>query len=545
MRRMTTAFGEGQRRPVTALFADVVGSTSIAESMDPEEYAALIGGVIARMSEAVARYEGTVANVLGDGILAFFGATQAHEDDPQRAVRAGLEMVADVLAAAPGDRLRIRVGVNTGPVVVQAIGADPTRRDATALGDAVNVAARLQAEATPGTVMVSDDTYRFVAGSVDARHVGPLELKGKAVQVDAWEITAWTATAARPRGVPGLSSPMVGRDPELERLAELLRAVRAGRGRAAVVLGEPGIGKSRLLRELRELAAGEPDGVAWFEGRCVSYGQQMPHHLVLGILRSVLGLPEPEIGTTTGERLLARLAELAPGAPRSVAEALAHLLSVDLPSGTTLDHLEPAIRQERYVEACRELIRAAAARGPIVLACEDTHWADPASVELLTRLLPIVHELPVLMTIVARQDREAPGWRLVTTARDALGDSLLELRLVPLSHDDSRHLVANLLEIESLPGPTREAILARADGNPFFVEEIIRMLIDRGTIVRSDGRWIATPGIETVEIPASIHGLLLARIDRLPPEARETLRVAAVIGRRFPVRVLREVVANR
>jgi class 3 adenylate cyclase len=541
----------GARRPVTALFADVVGSTALAESMDPEDWAELMADVTTRMGRVVERYGGRVGQVLGDGILAFFGAPVAHEDDPQRAVRAALDLVRDIQVFGrtrplpDGGTLRIRVGVNTGPVVVRDAVAADGRRDATALGDAVNVAARLQAEARPDTVLVTADTYTFVRDAVDARSVGGLTLKGKQEPVEAFEIAAWTGTGARPRGVPGLTSPLVGRDAELARLMEAVAAVREGRGRAAVVLGEPGIGKSRLVAELRRVATTPPRPLRWLEARCLSYGQNLPHHLAVSVVRAILELSEdgsdpPSIARQRMEGLL--------GADAGrVRPFVGDLLSIDLDAGdrVQVDRLGSKALQNAYVDALQAMVRACVAKGAVVLALDDVHWADEASVDILVQVLPLVRELPILLALVARPDRDVPGWRLVAEARVQLDESVTEVRLDGLGTDDARRLVGNLLVIESLPDTVRDYILQRSDGNPFFVEEVIRMLIDRGAIRRMGENWVASEAVRNVEIPDTIHGLLLARIDRLPEDARQTLRVASVIGRRFGADVLGDVLAQR
>jgi len=538
----------GERRPVTALFADMAGSTALADAMDAEDWSDLIGEGIRRMSEVVVRYEGRVDQVLGDGIVAFFGLHPAHEDDPQRAVRAGLEMIeemrgySDEVERQHRVRVPIRVGVNTGLVIVREAVDPEGRRNLTALGDPVNIAARLQAHASPDTLLVTAETYAHVTPNVEARHVGPLELKGKAEPVDTWEVTRYTGGLARRRGIAGLASPMVGRTAELEHLAAVLEQSRGGAGAAAVVTGEPGIGKSRLTAELLALATQLPGGAAWYEGRCVSYGETLPYHLAASLARSLLGLPQVDIG----DGVRSTESEDVP-APVAADPYLAHLLSFQLPAATAaeISRLDPAGLLVRYVGALRTLIADASALRPAVLACEDTHWADPASVELLGRLIPDLQKMPVLLLIVTRADPDAPGWRLVSAARELYGARLAEVHLSPLSEDDGRALVSNLLEIESLQTETRDYILASSDGNPLFIEEVIRMLIERGAIEQRGERWVATRPVAKTEIPDTLHGLLLARIDRLPPDARNLLRIAAVIGRRFPVPVLADVMARR
>jgi class 3 adenylate cyclase len=534
----------GERRPVTTLFADVVGSTGLAETMDPEEWAELIGDATTMMGKVVDRYGGRVSQVLGDGILAFFGVPVAHEDDPQRAVRAGLDLIRAMGAYAtspqhPDGSLQVRVGLNTGSVVTRDVSLGGSSSDYTALGDAVNVAARLQAEAAPNTVLIGSTTYAFVRHSVNATPRGPLMLKGKATPIQAYEVTAWIGGQLRPSGVPGLSSPMVGRDAELSRLSYALRAVRAGRGRVAVLLGEPGIGKSRLATELRRHGTDPP--VPWLEARCFSYGQEVPYALALGIVRAVLGLDEGAEPAAIRDRLGTALGSAA----SHVGPHIAQLLSLDLEpwEHEEVIGLAPDALRAAYIEGIGALLRSTV-REPTVLVCEDVHWADEASVDLLAPLLRLVHELPMLVMLLARPDRDVPGWRLIGATRDEFGDALVELRLGGLPQDQSRTLVGNLLVIESLPSATRDYILARSEGNPLFVEEVIRMLIDRGVIRREGERWVATQEVSDVDIPDTIHGLLLARIDRLPPEIRRTLRVASVIGRQFPATVLADVVSR-
>jgi class 3 adenylate cyclase len=530
---------------VTTLFADVVGSTGLAETMDPEEWAELIGDATTTMGKVVDRYGGRVSQVLGDGILAFFGVPVAHEDDPQRAVRAGLDLIREMRTYAtspqhPDGSLQVRVGLNTGSVVTRDVRLGGSSSDYTALGDAVNVAARLQAEAAPNTVLIGSTTYAFVSHSVNATPRGPLLLKGKATPIQAYEVTAWIGGQLRPSGVAGLSSPMVGRDAELSRLSRALRAVRAGRGRVAVLLGEPGIGKSRLAAELRRHAADPP--VQWLETGCVSYGQEVPYALALGIVRAVLGLSDEEMDpAATRDRLMTALGSAA----SHVGPQMAQLLSLDLEpwEHEAVIGLAPDALRTGYIEGIGALLRSAT-REPTVLVCEDVHWADEASVDLFAPLLRLVHELPILVMLLSRLERDVPGWRLISATRDEFGDALVELRLAGLPEDESRALVGNLLVIESLPSATREYILARSEGNPLFVEEVIRMLIDRGLIRRDGERWIATEEVADVDIPDTIHGLLLARIDRLPPEIRRTLRVASVIGRQFPATVLADVVSG-
>lgn len=557
--KMRMAKLTGERKPVTALFADVVGSTALAERMDPEDWTAVMNEAFDEMSKAVFRYEGTIAQLQGDAMVAFFGAPVAHEDDPDRAVKAALEMVAAIdefarqLKATHGIDFRIRAGINSGPVVVGNVGTD-LRYEYTALGDAMNVAARMQAAAKPGSVLITASTHRLVEDAFETEDMGEIAVKGRTDRVHAFRVLAPKAMPGPRRGLEraGLQSPMVGRDRQMEILQSLFGVVQAGRSRVAFVVGEPGIGKSRLLAEFRRWVTNEAGSEAarsasstWLEGRCVSYGRNLPYHLLLDLVRFTLEIPfvgsETDARATLDRQLAAYLGDEA----ADTAPYLAHLLTLPLrPDEADRALINPEAMQGRYVASIHRLLRALSARGPVVLVCEDLHWADPASVALVSQLLPLAAQLPVLFIASLRADTDSAGWKLVSAARELFGDALAEMRLEPLSATDSRDLVANLLEIESLPGTVRESILARAEGNPFFVEEVIRMLIERGVIERHEDQWVATAEVAAVEIPETLHGLLLARIDQLPDAAKRSLRVASVIGRQFPVRVLERVLGE-
>jgi class 3 adenylate cyclase/tetratricopeptide (TPR) repeat protein len=542
-----------ERRLVSVLFADLVDSTSLAERMDPEDWSGAIRRVLDLMSTPVERYGGTVAQRLGDGLLAVFGAPVAHEDDAVRAVQAGLEMIDAVAGAGPDlrrefgteldDGLAIRVGINSGLAIVEGMGDDAGAVDA--LGDTVNVAARMQAAARPGMVLVTGETWRHVGPTFRATSLGGVQVKGKVDPVDAWEVLGRRDQPGSGRGIAGLTSPMVGRDDELAQLRTLVAAIRAGRGRAAVLLGEPGVGKSRLLAELRtETAAGED--TRWIEAKGISYGENVPYGLVGSLVEAALGIQaqsDPEARRAVlEERTRAMFGEdwSEPFA------SLAHLLSLPLPEDVLSEFapLSPQALLVRYLSAVELSLRGLGSQGATVCVLEDAHWADASSVEVVSRLLPLAHELPVLLLLTSRPERAAVGWRLVEAARETFGDALAELPLSPLDPSASRLLIGNLLEIESLPERLRNSILERSEGNPFFVEELIRMLIERGWVVRKDDHWVGSGTIAEAEVPDTLRGLLLARIDRLADEARRTLRMASVIGRDVPVRLLEQVTGD-
>jgi len=568
IQKMRAAKLTGERKPVTALFVDVVGSTALAEQMDPEDWTAMINEAFDHMSRAVFRYEGTIAQLQGDAMLAFFGAPVAHEDDPERAILAALDMLeataefARQLKASHGIEFRIRAGINSGPVMVGNVGSD-LRYEYTALGDAVNVAARMQTAAEPSTIVITEMTRRLTGDTFDLDDLGEIEVKGKSEPIHAYRVIGRKTAPARRRGLDsvGLDSPMVGRDEQLQRLLDVLDVVRTGRGRVAFVVGEPGLGKSRLLAELKVRAlsrassggatSASPEagpGTSWFEGHCVSYGRNLPYHLLIDLIRSILGIsfaaPEDEARATLDSRLDAVLgadpAEVADTAPY-----LAHLLGLPLrPEEASRITSEPEVMQGRYIAATHRLLRGLAAQRPLVVVCEDLHWADAASIAVAGQIMPLASQLPIMFLAALRAETDSAGWALIKEARDLFGNALTEIQLEPLTDADSRAMVSNLLEIESLPDRVRDLIMARAEGNPFFVEEVVRMLIERGVIVAQGDHWVATDEVGGVEIPESLHGLLLARIDQLPESAKRSLRIAAVIGRQFPVRVLERVIGE-
>jgi class 3 adenylate cyclase len=540
----------GERRVVTILFADVVGSTALAEELGAETWMAVMNDAFDRIIPAVYRYEGTVARLVGDGLWAFFGAPVAHEDDPARAVRAALDLldaageVAEEVWRAHGIRFAMRACLNTGAVVVGDVGDDLTY-EYTAMGGAVNLAARLKFATEPMTLLITENTHRFVAPILDCADLGPIDIKGRVEPIRLYVVHGLKGEPGHVRGLAGLQSPMVGRDAELATLEQACEAVRAGLGRAVLIVGEPGLGKTRLIAEWKMTVTErmhDPPPL-WAEGHGLSYGHGLAYHLLIDLLRSIVGIPEGADEPEARAALRAYSANLFADSTLDVYPHLGHLLSLKLEDEALeqIQLLDPQALQAQYLAAVRSLLLAIASRRPLVLILEDLHWADPSSTELLVKLLPLASTAPMLFCMVTRPERDAPGWKLVTTARETLDRSLTEFTLRALSEDDSRQLVSNLLSIEALPDRLRGLILKKAEGNPFFVEEVIRMLIDRGAIIRRDGKWHAEAEIEDLDIPDNLQGLLLARIDRLSDEAKRTLRVASVIGRQFPVKVLEHV----
>ena len=527
--------GIGERRVVTALFADLVDSTSIAETMDPEDWTDLINRIVGEMASSIERYAGTVTHFGGDSVLALFGAPHAHEDDPYRAVRAGLDIVDSVnrlaveIRVATGVDIGVRVGVNTGLVVAGDVAAGELSTY-TAMGDATNVASRIQAEAQPGTLLISRDTYDLIESDVEVVELEPIEVKGKTEPIEVFEVVDVATTNTRRRGIPGLHSPMVGRDAEFTKVTELLDIARAGAGRVAAVIGEPGVGKSRLIAEL-EAVVGEMDEALMAVGRCASFDEVRPYHLMASLVCAMA-----HVSMSDNPEVIARAVNALCERGSQAADADALLQMIGISDGVTDD---PEVRHDAYAQAFGALMTDVADENrPLVLVVEDAHWCDASSAELLSKQLRTIEVLPVLGVLVTRPDRASHGWAILEETRREFGDALTEIAIAPLKPDASRELVANLLAIESLAPELRTMILDKAEGNPFFIEEVVRMLVDRELIEEEDGRWIAREQIADLDVPGSLQGLLASRVDSLDAGTRAIAMVASVIGREFETELL-------
>lgn len=562
---------EGERKLVTVLFTDIVGSTALAEKLDPEEWGEIVSGAHEQVSAAVYRYGGTIAQLLGDGVMAFFGAPITHEDDPVRAVNAAFDILAaiktyavELYARTPVKDFHMRVGLNTGLVVAGSIGSD-RHMEYLAVGDTVNLAARMQTAAEPDTVLVSGNTARQVKHAFEMESRGFLELKGKSEPVAAFRVVARKAVPTAARGVEGLYSPLVGRDRELkllqDRIAELRDGTAAGPGRGQIVavMGEAGLGKSRLVAEIRRwamdvadwkldptLEAGHPD-VVWHEGRSFSFDVNTPYAPFTSLLNRLFDLHPDESGARKYAKVRNALEQMAPGQVSEIAPFIAVLLNAEM-EGEDADrvkYLEPPMLRGRVFAAVVRLVQSLAAAHPVVLVFEDLHWADSASLDLLEQLMPLTAQLPLMLLALFRPQPLEPSYRFHEVAAREHADRYTPVRLEPLDDVDSRRLVANLLEIEDLPAGVRALILRKAEGNPFFVEEVIRSLLDAQLVVRVDAHWRATREIETIALPDTLAGVIAARLDRLDDETKRTAQTAAVIGREFQRALLAELVPAR
>ena len=497
--RVAAAVTDGERKQVTVLFCDLVGSTAIAERLDPEEYRELIERYLEIAFREIARFEGTVNRLAGDGLMALFGAPIAHEDAPARAVRAGLA-IRDALAALDAATTRAdltaRIGIHTGPVVVGNVGTDQ-KMDYTAIGDTTNLAARLESLARPGTILVSETTHRLVRGFFRVRPTGPLVIKGKSESVAAYEVVAEmpTATAMSVAAERGLT-PFVGREEELGQLDGSFARLEGELGQVVAIVGEAGSGKSRLLYEFTRRLAGTPAIV--LEGRCSALSQAVPFAPFVAMIERHLGTEAP--ADAAGNPLLALLASTAGGAPRR-------------PDEQKRDSFEAVVR----------LVLTEAQRGPVVIVVEDLHWIDDASRELLDHLVARLQNARAMIVVSQRPEGQMP-WR----ARGAF--TQLVLRRLPDA--DALAIVRSVAGGE-LPAELERQLVAKAEGSPFFAEEITRSLLEEGYFLRGDGRARLTRPVGEVHIPGTVQEVIAARLDRLGAHGKRALQVAAVLGRQF------------
>jgi class 3 adenylate cyclase/predicted ATPase len=526
---------EDELRPVTALFADVVGSTALGERLAPEEVKALIGECVSRMSRAVEEFGGTVQAYMGDGICAYFGVPVAHEDDPERAARAALRIIhvvgeygRDIEAAWGIQEFDVRVGINSGQTAVGLVGAgDP---QAVALGDTTNVAARLQSAARPGTVVAGEATANRLTSRFVLEDLGGVTVKGRTEPVPAWRLVG-------PR-VPDratATAPLVGRDQEASRLAALVEELTAGRGQVLLIAGEAGIGKTRMLVELRALAG---DRVTWLEGRCPSYGSQLLFGPFVQMLREWLSLQEGDAEVAVRTRLRARLGAVLADQLDAVLPYLGRLLSVSVdPDAEQELRALPSEELGASIRASyRAWIEALASAAPVIVALDDLHWADPSSRELAEELLELTDRGAVLVVAAFRPDPASEGWRFRLRSLSDYAHRAIDMPIGPLSDDAAEALLGVLLP-GALDDDARRTIVRRAEGNPLYLEELLRALVESGGLQERRRTWTLSVTAAD-QLPPELESLLVARIDRLPPGPRQLAQVAAAIGRTFPVRVL-------
>src|SRR5271166_5306971 len=511
----------GEMKQVTVLFCDIVGSTPLTERLGPEAMRDLVSSFLSTSLAEVHRYGGTAPQFTGDGFMALFGAPLTHEDHVQRALLAALAVqraLHEGGATTDPERseLTVRIGIHTGPAVFGPV-SDNLAMDYTVIGDTANVAARLQQAAEPGTILVSQAIYHLVQGYARVEPVGPLILKGKAEPIPAYRLLGVSHRRSGLREAPSSRTAVfVDRESELAILNNFLRQVENGHGQAVGLVGEPGIGKSRVLAEFRRQVT---DGrVTWIEGRCLSYGTAIPYLLVLDLLRSNCGILETDEPDTVAEKVRSGLRGVGMD-PDEDGPVLLHLLEIKGLNGSPALSNPEAVKSKAF-ETFRQLTVKGSQRRTLILVLEDLHWVDKISEEFLGFLAENVRDARVLLLATYR-----PGYRPPWIDKSYAGQTPLQ----PLSRDDSMQMVRSVLRTEQLIDLVTQEIVAKGDGNPFFLEQLA-LHAGEARDVRAD-----------LMVPNTIHDVVMARIDRLPDETKRLLQTAAVIGREFPLRLLNAV----
>jgi class 3 adenylate cyclase/tetratricopeptide (TPR) repeat protein len=523
----------GERKQITVLFADLKGSLELLADRDPEDARVLLDAVLERMMEAVHRYEGTVNQVMGDGIMALFGAPLACEDHAVRACYAALRMHRAVAAAGEEFRRRlgvdvqIRVGVNSGEVVVRSIGND-LQMDYSAVGQTTHLAARMEQIARPGSTLITAATRRLAERAIEADPQGPIPVRGLREPVEVWELRRAAPSTSGLAAVAGLRAPILGRAAPLATVETLRARAGEGHGQVVTLVGEPGVGKSRLILEVMRAAV--EDGWRTLDGACVSYGTPTPYLPVRTLLVSYFQVEDEDDARRIREKVAARLLALDTTLATAVSPILALGNVANEDAGWAA--LEPSERRQRIFRAVRELLLKESERAPLVLVVENLHWADSETQALLDYLAAELRAARVLIVVSARPEY-VHDW--------PAGAAVTEVLLEPLPEGTAHALVDQLLGPDPDLQPLKQRLVEHTEGNPFFLEESVKALVETQELVGEAGAYRLARPLGSVQIPDRVQAVLAARIDRLPPGGKSCLQAGAAIGHEVPVTLLQAV----
>jgi predicted ATPase/class 3 adenylate cyclase len=532
--RLSRSALEGERKQVTVLFADLKGSMELLADRDPEEARQLLDPVLERLMAAVHRYEGTVNQVLGDGIMALFGAPIAHEDHAVRACYAALAMqeairrYSEEVRRGYGVEVQIRVGLNSGAVVVRAIGND-LHMDYSAIGQTTHLAARMEQLAPPGSIRLTADTWRLAAGWVQVTPLGPVPVKGLSTPVEVGELLGAGPARTRLQAFAARRlTPFVGRQAELAALHQALERAGAGHGQVVAVIGEPAIGKTRLFHEFTQ--ASRTQGWLRLESSATSYGRATPYLPVIALLKAYFQLEDRDDARRIREKLIGRLLTLEPALGPTLPAFLA-LLEVPV-EDAYWQALEPAQRRQRTLDALKRLLLRQSQVQPLLLVCENLHWIDTETQAFLDGL---VESLPAarLLLLVNYRPEYQHGWGTKTY--------YIQIRLDPLPPEGTAEVLQAILGDDSSLAPLKPLLIARTEGNPFFLEESVRTMVETQMLVGTPGAYRLAGALPNIQVPATVQAVLAARIDRLPPAEKQLLQTAAVIGTEVPLALLQAI----
>jgi class 3 adenylate cyclase/tetratricopeptide (TPR) repeat protein len=525
---------EGERKQVTVLFADLKGSMELLADRDPEEARQFLDPVLERLMAAVHRYEGTVNQVMGDGIMALFGAPIAHEDHAVRAcysalaIQEAIRRYTEELRRAHGVEVQIRVGLNSGEVVVRAIRSD-LHMDYTAVGQTTHLAARMEQLASPGSILMTGETLRQVMGYVAVRSLGLVSVKGLHNPVEAFELQGAGPARTRMQALTMRGRTcFVGRETECALLHQALTQAQNGRGQVVAVMGEPGVGKSRLIHEFTHAA--ETQGWLILESHALSYGQAVPYLPIRDLLKTYFQLQDDDAPQHICERLTGQLLRLE-NALRPALLPLLELLDVPV-EDLSWQALDPLQRRQGMLDAVKRLLLRESQRQPLLLVVEDLHWVDAETQALLDTLVESLPAARLLLLVSCRPEYQ-PRWGRKTY--------YAQLRLDPLTPDQAKTLLNALLGGIVGLEPLKQRLVEWSQGNPFFLEESMRMLVQTQILVGQPGAYWLDKPLSSLPVPVSVQTMLAARIDRLPPDAKQVLQSAAVVGTDVPFPLLQAI----
>jgi len=525
---------EGERKHVTVLFSDLSGYTAMSEKLDPEEVKEIMKRIFEPIKQVIQKYEGFIEKFAGDAVMVIFGVPQSHEDDPIRAIKAAREIHSLVEELSPtvekkiGQPLSMHSGINTGLVVTGEI--NPDKGTHGVAGDAINLASRLSDQAMAGEILVGQNTYYRAEGYFTFEDLKPTEVKGKTEPVQIYKVLSQKEKPTTTRRLSGIRAELVGRKVELADLSEAVEKVRAGQGRIFSICGDAGTGKSRLVEEFK--ASIDREEIQWLEGHAYAYAQNIPYFPMIDLLNRVFQIEESDPAAGVKEKLETGLEQLV-GNKQDIIPYVGGLYSLNYPE---VEEVSPEFWKSRLHEATHKILTALAKRAPTVFFLEDLHWADPSFVELLRRACLKIRQ-PAIVLCAYR-----PTFSLFSSHQiTSIGKLYHEIHLQDLSPSDAEDMLVSLLKIRSIPPDLKTLVQSKAEGNPFYLEELINSLIESGMLSRDNGNWRITKPIAEADISSSIHGLISGRIDHLENDSKRILQEASVIGRTFLYEILKKI----
>ena len=527
---------EGERKTVTALFADIKGSTELEQDLDPEEARAIIDPALKLMIDAARRYDGYIVQSTGDGIFALFGAPVAHEDHPQRALYAALRMQEELKRYSARLRevgnlpIEARVGVNTGEVVVRSISTGGGHTEYTPIGHTTNLASRMQALAPTGSIAISEQARKFCEGYFTLKPLGPTKVKGVSEPVNVYEVTGLGPLRTRLQRSAGRGlSKFVGRQAEMDSLKRAAEQAKAGRGQMVAAMAEPGVGKSRLLFEFK---AKNQSGWMVLETFSVSHGKASAYFPVIDLLHNYFKI----IGDDDERSRRAKVIGAVLALDRALEDTLPYMFALlgIIEGDDPLAQMDAQVRKRRTLDAIKRILLRESLNQPLMVMFEDLHWIDEETQAFLNLLADSIGTAKILLLVNYRPEY-SHQWGSKTY--------YTQLRLDPLGKESAEEMLAAMLGDGAAMAPLKRLIIERTEGNPFFMEETVQVLFDEGALARDGGAAKLTRSLAELKIPPTVQAILAARIDRLPPDAKDLLQTLAVIGREFPLSLIRAVVS--